>query len=150
MLQVSWGPLDTTSGCCMCPENTAHSLGTPLSTQSGHHGWQGSSCSLNSPNPTAASCRGDTADISRAEPRAGTDSQHEPVLRSHRQRQLFLGCLGFFWGHFLGVFFFFFFFLTEVYGYMQIRSLNDLHKRFAHQRLSVLTSHPPPMSPPQR
>ncbi|XP_074429495.1 uncharacterized protein LOC141738203 [Larus michahellis] len=31
----------------------------------------------------------------------------------------------------------------EVYGYMQIRSLNDLHKMFAHQRLSVPNSPPP-------
>lgn len=47
----------------------------------------------------------------------------------------------FFWG---------FFFLTEVYGYMQIRSLNDLHKMFAHQRLSVPNSPPPEGSNPTR
>lgn len=42
------------------------------------------------------------------------------------------------------------FFLTEVYGYMQIRSLNDLHKMFAHQRLSVPNSPPPEGSNPTR
>ena len=43
------------------------------------------------------------------------------------------------------VFFVLFFFETEVYGYMQIRSLNDLHKMFAHQRLKVFLTlpHPP-------